>query len=361
MRKLDEADRKAMRKHVLGIVENGLPPLKLMPIPSFVRSRSWFIDSDAERKVVICALSAGDMEIFNGKLPPALKACLMDEEDGGFTPETIVYGNSSANWATMMAALAPMFPYKEFRPIIDKKSVPQGKIDQLEANGVNLEHVLWVPEGAIGTDYAYELVGTPNFHLIDQYTHQGSVLGHRWTMDHIIHNLSAFAHRVWRSHHALIGKDLSFAAAVTGTCSTVVAMKRFLQPAFPSMKVWGVASMSNKEKIPGSRSPEKLSELKSIGGGFGYQDAIDGDLITSVTLDETYSLNAELARQYFIDMGPTGVLALAAVWHRIGGYSMTHGNFDGLLNDAGIVLGCIYTVDKRLPYLDNPEYRKYFQ
>ena len=30
MKRLDEADRKAMRNHVLGIVENGLPLLKWM-------------------------------------------------------------------------------------------------------------------------------------------------------------------------------------------------------------------------------------------------------------------------------------------------------------------------------------------
>jgi cysteine synthase len=360
MRRLDKADKKAMRKHVLDIVENGLPPLKLMPIPSFVRSQPWFIESNAKKKVMICALSAGDMEVFNGKLQPALKTCLMDEADGKFTPETIVYGNSSANWATMVSALGPMFTFKEFRPIIDR-SVPKGKIDQLEANGVDLGHVLWVPKGSVGTDYAYELLGTPNFHLIDQYTHPGSISGHWWTMDHIIHDLPQFVEWAFKNRRIWIGKGLSFSAAVTGTCSTVGAMKKFLKPTSPGMKVWGVASMSNQEKVPGSRSPEKLDELKSIGGGFDYQNVIDGNLITSVTRDEAYSLNAELARQYFIDVGPTGALLLAGVWHRIGEYWMEHGNFDGLLNDAGIVFGCIYTVDKRLPYLDDSGYRKYFQ
>ena len=359
MRKLDEADRKAMRKHVLGIVENGLPPLKWMPIPSFVKSQPWFIESNAARMVRIYALSAGDMEIFNRKLPPALKACLMDEEEGKFTPETIVFGNSSGNWAAQMALIAPMFPFKEFRPIIDVRSVPKGKIEHLEANGV--EDDIPVPEGSVGTDYAYELVGTPHYHLIDQYTHQGSILGHKWTMDHIICDLPRLLRQEWESHRKWIGKNFSLTAAVTGTCSTVGAMKQFLFPAFPGMKVWGVASMSKQEKIPGSRFPGALNELKHIGGGFDYENAIDGDLITSVTLDETYSLNAELARQYFIDVGPTGALLLAGVWHRIGEYWMTHGSFSGIQNDAGIVLGCIYTVDQRLPYMDDPKYRKYFK
>lgn len=354
---LDKADKQAMRKHVIGIAENGLPLLKWMPTPSFVELQPW---SKAAKKVRICLLSGGDLEVFNGKLQPALMASLMDEEAGMFTSETIVYGNSSANWAAMMAALAPMFPYKEFRPIIDKKSVPQGKIDQLEANGVR--NILWVPEGSIGTDYAYELLGTPNFHLIDQYTHRGSVLGHKWTMDHIARDLPRLQERTWKENHVFIGNNLSFSAAVTGTCSTVAAMDEFLRPAFPGMKVWGVASMPGKEKVPGSRSKQKLDELKHIGGGFNYEKAIDGELIQSVTLDEAYSVNAEIVSPYFMDVGPTVALLLAGVWHRLGEYWMDHNeSFDGLENDAGIVLGCLYGVDKRLPYLEDPEYRKYFQ
>ncbi|HUC31349.1 MAG TPA: pyridoxal-phosphate dependent enzyme [Candidatus Paceibacterota bacterium] len=359
MRKLDEVDRKAMRKHVLGIVENGLPPLKWMPIPSFVRSQPWFIESNAGENVLISALSAGDMEVGNGKLQPALKACLMDEEEGKFTPETIVVGNSSGNWAGQMALIAPIFPFKEFRPIIDTRSVPKGKIHHLEANGVR--EIIEVPEGSIGTDYAYEVARRPHHYLLDQYTHQGSKLGHKWTMDHIIRQLPSLIRQEHAHRYVWIGNNLSFAAAVTGTCSTVAAMDEFLRPAFPNMEVWAVASKSNKEKVPGSRSPEKIDELKSIGGGFNYQNAIDGGLITSVTLDEAYLVNAELAREYFVDVGPTGALGLAGVWNRIGEYWMKHGNFDGIRNDAGFVLGCIYTVDKRLPYLDDPGYRKYFQ
>ena len=90
---------------------------KMAPLHHHFEQLGWH-----ESKVIarFCILSAGDLEVFNGKLQPALKTCLMDEEDGKFTPETIVYGNSSANWATMVAALAPIFPYKEFRPIIDR-------------------------------------------------------------------------------------------------------------------------------------------------------------------------------------------------------------------------------------------------
>ena len=358
MKKLDEADKKAARKHVMGIVENGLPLLKWMPTPSFVKLQPW---RDAAKKVRICILSAGDLEVFNGKLPPALKACEMDEAEGKFTPETTVIGASSANWATMMGALAPLFSYKEFRPIIER-SVPQGKIEQLEANGVNPENILWVPEGRIGTDYAYELAAeNPHFHLIDQYTHRGSVLGHKWTMDHVIRDLPRLARKTYEHERVRIGRNLSLAAAVTGTCSTVAAEDEFLRPAFPGMKVWGIASMPGKQKVPGSRSKQKLDELKRIGGGFNYENIIDGGLIQDVTLDEAYSVNAEIVSPHFMDVGPTVALAVAGVWHRLGEYWMDHHeSFDGLENDAGIVLGFIYGMDKRLPYLGDPGYRKYF-
>jgi cysteine synthase len=356
---LDEADKRAMKKHVINIVENGLPLLKWAPTPSFVKSQPW---RDAAKKVMICLLSAGDLEILNGKLQPALKTSLMDEADGKFTPDTIYGGASSANWAAMMAAIAPIFPYRKFCPIIER-SVPQGKIEQLEANGVSLDDILWVPEGSVGTDYAYELAQRmPNFLLADQYTHRGSVLGHKWTMDHVIHDLPRLQEKAWKSSHVFIGEDLSFSAAVTGTCSTVAAMDEFLRPAFPAMKVWGVASMPGKEKVPGSRSKQKLDELKRIGGGFNYEKAIDGELIQSVTLDEAYSVNAEIVSPHFMDVGPTVALAVAGVWHRLGEYWMSHHeSFDGLVNDAGIVLGFIYGVDKRIPYLGDPAYRKYFQ
>ena len=62
-----------------------------------------------------------------------------------------------------------------------------------------------------------------------------------------------------------------------------------------------------------------------------------------------------------MDVGPTVALLVAGVWHRLGEYWMDHNeSFDGLVNDAGIVLGCLYGVDKRLPYLDDEQYRKYF-
>lgn len=360
MRKLNEADRNAMRKRVIGVVENGLPPLRWMPAPWFVRTQPWYVASKAADKVWIAALCLGDLRLSNGKLPPALMACIMAEREGRFTPETIVTGNSSGNYAASVGFVAPIFPFMEFRPIIDTKSVPKGKIDQLEANGIR--EIIPVPEGKIGTDFAYEVAQWPNHYLMDQYTLEASVLGHEWTMNQIIRDLPRLRDKTWQDSQKWVGRDLSGAAAVTGTCSTVAAMHRFLRPAFPDMKVWGIASKDKENKVPGSRFPKALDELETIGGGFDYINAIDGGLITSVTLDEAYSVNGELVMPYGIDVGPTGALALAGTWHRVGEHWMDHGgSFKGLENDAGIVLICLVTIDQRAFYLDDPKYRKYFQ
>lgn len=360
MRKLDEADRRAMSRRVMGVVENGLPPLKWMPAPWFVRTQPWYHESKAAEKVWIAGLCLGDLRLYNGKLPAALKACIMAQDEGKFTPETIVTCNTSGNYGAQVGLIAPMFPFKEFRPIIDTRSVPKGKIDQLEANGIR--EIIPVPEGKIGTDFAYEVAQWPDHYLMDQYTLEASVLGHEWTMNQIIRDLPRLRLKMWQEKHKWVGEKLSGGAAVIGTGSTVAAMHRFLRPAFPSMKVWGIASKDKENKVPGSRFPKTLDELNSIGGGFDYKNAIDGGLITSVTLDETYSVNGELVMPYGIDVGPTGALALAGTWYRVGEHWMNHGgSFKGLENDAGIVLICLVTIDQRAFYLDDPKYRKYFQ
>ena len=347
MRQLNEAERTEMRTHVLDIVEHGLPPMIPMPVPSFVRQEPWFKESHAEALVRIYALPSYKMNAFNGKLQPALKACLMDEAAGKFDPDTIVIGASSANWAMQMGLLQPIFGYKEFWAVINTKTVPKGKQDHLEASGAK---IIPVPDGAIGTEYVYELAQKPHVHLIDQYVHPGSVAGHEWTMNHVVREINRLEQ----------GQDLSFFGAVTGTCSTVRAGKTYLPVAFPKIKIWGVASQSKKEKVPGSRAPEDLDELKSIGGGFDYKTAIDGDLVTSVTKKEVFDLNAEFVQQRFITAGPTGMLLLAGVWHRLRDHWVEHGSFGDLLNNAGMVLGAIFIVDMHLPYLDSDDYRKHF-
>lgn len=347
MKKLDEEEKKEMRARVFSILESGLPSMIQMPVPSNIKSEPWFQESGAKDIVKIYALPSFKMNAFNGKLAPAFKACLMDEEAGKFDPDTIVIGASSSNWATEMGLLAPLFNFKEFHAVINTKSVPLGKQKHLQASGAK---IISTPDGILPTDYVYELAKLPHYHLIDQYVHPGSVIGHKWTMDHITREIKRLES----------GQNLSFFSAVGGTCSTLRAAKEYLQPEFPNMEIWAVESMSKEEKVPGSRYPESVDELKGIGGGFDYKTAINGGFITGVTKDEAFRVNAELVKQYFITSGPTGALLLAGVWHHLGDYFKEHGNFEALKNNNGIVLGAIFIMDMHLPYLDDDEYRKYF-
>lgn len=344
MRKLNAGERLAMRSQVLDLVERGLPPMLLMPIPEVVKTYSWFKESEIEKILRIYALPSFRMHTFNGKLQPALGALLIDEAAGKFNEETNVLGASSANWAAQCGFLKPIFNFKDFYGVIDA-SVPQGKREHLEASGAK---ILVAPKGVASTDYVYELVQRPNWHLIDQYVHPGSIQGHKWTMDHITREM-------WR-----INQPPSFFGAVTGTCSTLMAAKQYLQPEFPGVKIWGVASMSEDEKVPGSRSLEGLEKLRRI-GGFRYETAIDGDLITSVSRDEAFEANAELVQRYFITAGPTGALLLVGVYHRLCQHWIRYGNFDALKNGAGFVVGAIFIVDMHLPYLGDSHYRRFFQ
>ena len=271
----------------------------------------------------------------------------MEEEAGHFEPNTVVIGASSGNWATQVGLLAPIFDFGEFRAVIDCNSVPKGKQEHLEASGVK---IIPVPNGAVATEYVYELAQRHRYLLIDQYVHRGSVSGHKWTMDHIIRQMKCLV------------ADRRFPSSVPlpEHVPALRAAKEYLQPEFPDMKIWGVASMSRLEKVPGSRSPEAINELKCIGGSFDYEHTIDGELISCITREDAYALNAELVRQHFITTGPTGALLLAGIWERIRDHWHRYESFETLMNNAGIVLGVIFIVDMHLPYLDDEGYRRYF-
>ncbi len=346
MKQLNNEQKARMRANVLDLVEHGLPPMIRMPVPSFIEAQPWFAESNAAELVRIYALPSYKMNTFNGKLQPALAACLIDEKEGKLEPGITVIGASSANWAMEMGLLAPIFGFN-FSAVIDVKAVPLGKQHHLLASGAD---IIPVPEGAIGTEYVYELAEKEHYHLIDQYVHPGSVIGHEWTMDHIAREMKRLEP----------GKKVSFFGAVSGTCSTLRAAKNYLQPQFPGMKVWGIASQSKDEKVPGSRYPGSIEELKSIGGGFDYQTAIDGSLITSVSKEDAFAVNAELVQLHFVTAGPTGALGLAGVWNRVGDHWKEHGSFKGLADDDGVVRGAIFIIDMHLPYLDDDGYRKHF-
>jgi cysteine synthase len=339
MRNLNPNEKLERRRRVLHLVERDLPSLRRVPIPKSVREADWFRSANIENILKVYAFPGFGMGTFSGKIFPALEAWLMDEAAGKFESNPIVIGATSGNWGKDSALIAPMFSVKGFRAVVNK-SIPKGKLVHLRAHGAEVE---FAPEGIPATDYVYKLAKLPGYHLIDQYVHEGSISGHRWSMGHIA-----------REMEDKMGSDSFIFGAVTGTTSTLMAADRYL----PNAQLFGVASMSRKEKVPGSRSPEDLDELKRI-GGFPYQTVLDFPLITTVTRAEAYAVNVDLVQRALIPVGPTGALLEAGFYHLLRG-RIESGELDALKNESGSIVAVLFFMDSWLPYLDDPEYASYF-
>lgn len=345
MIKINRSEQKRMRDEVMDILVNRLPPLSRMPIPNSIRSERWFEQSGIEKQLRKYALPCFRMSTFNGKTPPAFKAWLMDEEAGRFENNPIVIGSTSGNWGMSAGLIAPLFSVQKFCAVIDMKT-PEGKQNQLRASGAD---IMYAPAGVVPTDYVYQLIQDSQYHLIDQYIHEGSVQGHQWTMDHIAREL------------ARLNETPSLFGAVAGTCSTLMAADRYLKKtAFPAMKIFGVASMSKEEKVPGSRSPEMLADLKRI-GGFPYEEVLDFPLVANVRKQEAYALTAAFVQRHFISAGPTAGLLEAGSYNLLREHWETHGDFKALANPAGDVVMVSFFMDMHLAYLDEPDFLAAFR
>jgi cysteine synthase len=342
MRQLSQDQKAEMRASLLEVMEGTFPAVPRVTIPDSIKAEPWFNESGIGRILRLYYFPGCEMRGHNGKSPPAFMSWLMDEQAGKLNPEVTVIGGTSGNWGMASGLIAPMFNVKNFAAVIER-SVPEGKQRQLRMAGAKIE---FAPDGVPGTRYVYELADQHpgQYHVIDQYVHPGSIIGHRWSMNHIFREMNR------------LGETPSLFSAVTGTTSTLMAAGQYLKPRYPGMKILGVASMSNKEKVPGSRSPEKLAELESLPGHFEYKKVIDFPLVTSVKKLEVYELNSEFYQQYSRSYGPTCVLDMLGTMHFIRDYWMERRNFDGLLNNVGEIVAVLFFMDMHLMYGDDPEY-----
>ncbi len=347
----NETDLQARRQRILRLVTEGLPPLIDVPIPSDVRDADWFRDAGLEDIVRVKAFPAYQIPLYSGKIFPALAMLLADEAAGTFNDRPSVAGSSSGNFIKDMANLARMFNIEKVYAVVNH-SLPKGKVHHVECAGAE---VVYAPEGIPATDYAYTFAKENGCILEDQYVRDDAVKGHRWSMDHIARQMKSAT------------GDAGFVfAAVTGTCSTLIAAQRYLKPQFKGrVKILGVASMSKEEKVPGSRAPENLIELRSI-GGFGWElygrpkRFLDFPLVDSVTKREAYALNAELHHEADIQAGPTSAL-LEAGFYRALRDCAGRGDLRSFKNENGLIVAVLFWMDSFLAYIDDAEYRAFFQ
>jgi len=349
-----------MRENLLNVMDHDLPPLGKVPTPDRIRAEPWFRESGIEdllrqRRFKKYAFLGSEIRAHNGKTPPAFGAWLMDEKAGKFDKDRTNIGGTSGNWGTASGLIAPIFDVAGFSAVIEK-SVPVGKQHHLGLSGAG---IIYSPDGVSPSDYVYELADKEpdKYHLIDQYVHPGSVIGHKWTMDHIAREL------------VRAGDTPTMFGAVTGTCSTIMAAGRYLRDEkFPGLKIFGVASMSEEEKIPGSRSLVGLGKLRKLKGCFRYEEVIDYPLrdgkpvlVASVPRKEVYALNADFYQQYNRSYGPTSVLLEAGYYRVLRDHWEQHGNLGALMNENGCIVMVSYFMDMHLPYSDDQEFLAAFQ
>ncbi len=228
---------------------------------------------------------------------------------------------------------------------------------RFSASGISIAGIEFVPEDKKipATESAQEFAKRNGYLLLDQYATEDAIAGHQYSMRHIDRQMMAMA-------------DEGFIfCAVTGSWSTIMGAHRYLRPKMletsKKFKALGVASMSKEEKVPGSRSPEEISELKTI-NGFPYRpewkDALDFPLVTSVSRHEAYSLNAPLVQEeWCLPVGPTVALLEAGICHFLRAHVET-GKINLLLNERGDIRLLLFGMYSYMPYLDAPKYRAYF-
>ncbi|HVM76751.1 MAG TPA: pyridoxal-phosphate dependent enzyme [Candidatus Paceibacterota bacterium] len=324
-----------------------LPSLAEAPIPAYVRRKEWWIETPhIEERLHPIVFAGGKIDGYNGKAPAAIMPWEIDYRAGKINPDIVVGGSTSANWGLCSGLVSHVYPAKHFLAFLNPKKVPKGKQDQLLATGAKIEPV---PDGAIPTEYVYEYAEKhKDFHLIDQYVHPGSVLGHKWSMDHIAREL------------VRMDRTPTLFGAVTGTCSTLLAAHRYLRlEKWQGLKIFGVASKSEKDKVPGSRSRQGLEELMRLPGSFVKQvldEVLDYDLIESIGKDFVYPLNRQFYQKWNRPYGPTSVLLMAGFYELLDRIWKEKGNFSSVMNECGEIVCVMFFMDLLLPYLDDPEF-----
>jgi cysteine synthase len=333
----------------INLLQRELPPLIRVPIPSSLRSAEWFRDAEIGNALKVYAFPAYKMGVFSGKIFPAWEAWWMDYVLGKFNDQPMVIGATSGNWGKDSALIAPIFPVRGFTAIVNR-GMPEGKLRHLRASGAGIE---FAPAGIPATEYAYELAQKPGYHLIDQYVHEGSVMGHERSMGHIARQM-------------LEKEECGFIfGAVTGTCSTLMAADWFLRPSYTAgtVKIMGVASMSKQEKVPGARSPQDLAELQKIGGfpfRKDWKNVLTFPVVSNVSRHEAFALSADLVRRAFCPVGPTGALLMAGFFNLLRAH-VEMGIIDDLRNKQGNIVAVLFWMDSYLAYIDDEDYLSFFE
>ncbi len=343
---LSKEERLEKQSIILHKMRYELPKLITMSPPRSVSSEDWFKESGLGKVLEVVGMPMFRQDGLNGKGPPAFKVLCEEEAAGCFDDKPVGVVPGSGNFGACCGSFWDAFNLAGLHAVVDS-TTPEGKLKQLRMSGTE---PIVAPAGINPVEHAQELAQEKGKHLIHQYLHWGSVRGQQWTAEQIIRE---FNDMKW------LGAQPSLFGAVPGTGAGVLGGHRYLRPAYPGMKVFAVASMSDEEKVPGSRSPKGLAYVKKI-GGFPLEDALDLNNktpLTSVKKDRAFEVSLEYIRQW-IGLGPTGGLLVARTYDLLRKIWETEGapGLEKLKNDAGKIVVILLLMDNYLPYVDLPEY-----
>ncbi len=325
-----------------------LPRLEKVETPPSVKNAVWYKKSGLDGAVTVWAFPAHLTEKFSGKLSSVDGNFKGFERRGLFNDRPTLVIPSSGNFLKDAGAVAKGYNIGGIIGALPR-GIPDGKRKQIEADGVIVKET---PEGMSTIQYAYQLESEePNRRVMNQYIEDDTVEGTGRMMEHI----GSESRRLgWNGQDFLIG-------AITGTCGTLIAMRRCLPEYVEgAVKIFAVASHSKKQKVPAARSAEDYEELRNINGQCGFmfreewKSVLNFPVVADVLRDQAFAMNGELFG-YHYSVGPTGALLTAGLYRF---FERRHesGELKEMLRWLRNVV--LVWMDSYYAY-DDPEYRKF--
>lgn len=352
MVRLSPAEQENLHRGINTLVYGGSPDLIEVPIPPLVRDAGWFRSRYLESIVHVYLFPAFTSKMgptsFSGKRYPAygiMQSVMKDPTGNG----RIWAAATSSNFGGDFGLMVPISNAEGFHAVVNH-GLQHGKLKHLLAKGIDL--VIEAPKGIPATDYVYEIAEQRGYFVVDQYTHPGSVTGYFPAMEYIA-----------REAGRVIGAGFNY-GAITGTCANLTAAHRNLRRLAPGpVKIFGVSSMSSREKVPAARTSEEIEDLRRI-GGFAHREewgsVLDFPIIESVGKEAAFRLNVHRVRTPpFVPAGPTSSLLEMGAYHLLERCA-ENDELESLMNEKGAIAFVLFCMDAYLGYVDDPGYTPFF-
>jgi cysteine synthase len=310
-------------------MENDFAAVEAVPVPQRIASATWFRDAGLAQVLETHALCCFRFKVFSGKVVAAFKILLEEEAAGHLAERPVLVAPTSGNFgfagAILTVSESRVFDIPKFIAVVEY-STPQGKQAHLRRSGAT---VVIAPKGTTAIEYVVDTYESkPEYLVIDQYTHLGNLRGQEWVAKKIYRNF----------------KDgLSVFVATVGSTGSVAGAATYLRPHVPNLKIVGIASMSEAERVPGSRTREGAEA-----GKFNYLSSLSYPLVTSVTKREAFADSADLISAS-ISAGPTAGLTRAGFYHLLQ-EEYEKGRLDAMTNQYGKIVVVFLLMDMFLPY-----------